>query len=47
MNEHWLTMLQILKAKDLDHRTELFIRATKTGQDIAAANRKLLYRLRL
>jgi len=38
---------KILKAKDLDHRTELFLRATKTGQDIAAANRKLLYRLRL
>jgi len=38
---------KILKAKDLDHRTELFIRATKTGQDIAASNRKLLYRLRL
>ncbi|KAG8827964.1 hypothetical protein FRC17_007649 [Serendipita sp. 399] len=38
---------KILKAKDLDHRTELFLRATKTGKEIAAANRKLLYRLRL
>ncbi|PVF98382.1 hypothetical protein CPB86DRAFT_774856 [Serendipita vermifera] len=38
---------KILKAKDLDHRTELYIRALKTGQDIAASNRKLLYRLRL
>ncbi|CCA73886.1 related to COP9 signalosome complex subunit 1 [Serendipita indica DSM 11827] len=38
---------KILKAKDLDHRTELFIRATKTGQEIASLNRKLLYRLRL
>ena len=38
---------QVLKAKDLDHRAELFSRAIKAGADIQTANRKLLLRLRL
>lgn len=42
-----LTVPEILKAKDLDHRAELFSRAIKAGADIQTANRKLLLRLRL
>jgi len=42
-----LTVPKILKAKDLDHRAELFSRAIKAGADIQTANRKLLLRLRL
>lgn len=42
-----LTTPEILKAKDLDHRAELFSRAIKAGADIQTANRKLLLRLRL
>ena len=42
-----LTVSEILKAKDLDHRAELFSRAIKAGADIQTANRKLLLRLRL
>ena len=42
-----LTLPEILKAKDLDHRAELFSRAIKAGADIQTANRKLLLRLRL
>ena len=42
-----MTVPKILKAKDLDHRAELFSRAIKAGADIQTANRKLLLRLRL
>jgi COP9 signalosome complex subunit 1 len=45
--EFALTVPKILKAKDLDHRAELFSRAIKAGADIQTANRKLLLRLRL
>ncbi|KAJ3478810.1 hypothetical protein NLI96_g9502 [Meripilus lineatus] len=38
---------QILKAKETDQRAVLFSRALKAGQDMAAANRKLLLRMRL
>ncbi|EAU83783.2 G protein pathway suppressor 1 [Coprinopsis cinerea okayama7 len=38
---------KILQAKKTDPRAELFARATKAGNDIQAANRKLLLRMRL
>jgi COP9 signalosome complex subunit 1 len=40
-------VVQILQAKNTDHRAELFARAIKTGADIQSANRKLLLRMRL
>ena len=39
--------MQILKAKETDQRAALFARAIKSGQDMQAANRKLLLRMRL
>ncbi|OSD00524.1 G protein pathway suppressor 1 [Trametes coccinea BRFM310] len=38
---------KILKAKETDQRAALFAKAMKSGQDIQAANRKLLLRMRL
>ena len=38
---------QILKAKETDQRAALFAKAIKSGQDMQAANRKLLLRMRL
>ena len=39
--------VQILKAKETDQRAALFARAIKSGQEMQAANRKLLLRMRL
>ena len=39
--------MQILKAKETDQRAALFARAIKSGQEMQAANRKLLLRMRL
>lgn len=39
--------LQILKARKLDHRAELFAHAMKTADEIQSTNRKLLLRMRL
>jgi hypothetical protein len=39
--------LQILKARKVDHRAELFARAIKTAAEIQSTNRKLLLRMRL
>ena len=39
--------MQILKAKETDQRAALFAKAIKNGQDMQAANRKLLLRMRL
>ncbi|KAI0697628.1 PCI-domain-containing protein [Cerioporus squamosus] len=38
---------KILKAKETDQRAALFAKAIKSGQDMQAANRKLLLRMRL
>jgi hypothetical protein len=38
---------QVLKAKDVDPRAELFVRATTVGKEMQSATRKLLLRLRL
>ncbi|KAI9056495.1 G protein pathway suppressor 1 [Trametes sanguinea] len=38
---------KILKAKETDQRAALYAKAMKSGQDIQAANRKLLLRMRL
>ncbi|KAL0945917.1 hypothetical protein HGRIS_012200 [Hohenbuehelia grisea] len=38
---------KVLQAKQTDHRTELFARASKAGKDIQNSNRKLLLRMRL
>jgi len=38
---------KVLKAKDVDPRTELFLRATTAGEEMQSATRRLLLRLRL
>ncbi|KAI8989078.1 G protein pathway suppressor 1 [Trametes punicea] len=38
---------KILKAKEIDQRAALYAKAIKSGQDMQAANRKLLLRMRL
>ncbi|KZP06077.1 hypothetical protein FIBSPDRAFT_331554 [Athelia psychrophila] len=38
---------KILQAKTTDHRSELFDRAIKAGNEMQSANRKLLLRMRL
>ena len=38
---------KILKAKETDQRAALFARAIKSGEEMQAANRKLLLRMRL
>jgi COP9 signalosome complex subunit 1 len=40
-------MIQILKAKKVDHRAELFAHAMKAADEIQSTNRKLLLRMRL
>lgn len=45
--ETWLTIVQILKAKETDPRSELFVRALRSGKEMQATNRKLLLRMRL
>ena len=42
-----IDMVQILKAKETDARSELFARALRSGKEMQAANRKLLLRMRL
>jgi COP9 signalosome complex subunit 1 len=38
---------KVLRAKDVDPRAELFVRATAVGKEMQSATRKLLLRLRL
>ena len=42
-----LITIQILKAKETDPRSELFVRALRSGKEMQATNRKLLLRMRL
>jgi COP9 signalosome complex subunit 1 len=42
-----LSVAQVLKAREVDARAELYVRAITAGADMQSATRKLLLRLRL